>query len=256
MAVKTSAGRKAFQKRQERFQKSRKAEIEYAKQLRSVAKQVGVIVKGLAPEGKVLNREALIKALNQYADLITPWARAVASRMLEDLKRRDGTMWAEMGAEIGRNLKDEIEHADTGQVLQDALEAQVHLITSLPREAAQRVHKLTTEALVSSTRASEIAEEIFRTGDVTKSRANLIARTEVARTAAELTKSRATAIGITHYVWRTSGDSDVRESHKKMNGKVVEYAKPPTLSDGTVTHAGEIYNCRCYAEVIVPEDES
>ncbi len=49
-----------------------------------------------------------------------------------------------------------------------------------------RVVKVTFEA-----RASEIAKEIMRSGDVAKSRATLIARTEVARTARVLTQARA-----------------------------------------------------------------
>jgi uncharacterized protein with gpF-like domain len=40
-----------------------------------------------------------------------------------------------------------------------------------------------------------------------------------------------------------------------MNGKFVYYDKPPTLSDGTTTHAGEIYNCRCYKDPVLPEPD-
>jgi uncharacterized protein with gpF-like domain len=46
----------------------------------------------------------------------------------------------------------------------------------------------------------------------------------------------------------------VRESHKAMNGKFVRWDSPPTLSDGTTTHAGQIYNCRCYPDPVLPED--
>jgi SPP1 gp7 family putative phage head morphogenesis protein len=81
----------------------------------------------------------------------------------------------------------------------------------------------------------------------------LIARTEVARVATELTKARAESAGITHYVWRTSEDSDVRKSHKEMDGKVVAFAIAPTLSDGSVCHAGQIFNCRCYADPIITD---
>jgi SPP1 gp7 family putative phage head morphogenesis protein len=246
---------RSFRSEQKRFQRSRKAELEYARKLRSIAKQVGNIVSGLAPNGVVKNREQLIKALNAYAAMIEPWARSVAQRMVDDIARRDLTMWSDMGADIGRNLRDEIENGDTGEILRASLEAQVHLITSLPREAAQRVHKLTLEGLMDSTRASEISKEIMKSGEVTKSRANLIARTEVARTASELTASRSTKIGITHYVWRTSGDSDVRESHKHMNGKVIEFKVPPEVEPGKYYHAGQFPNCRCYMEVIIPEEE-
>ena len=93
----------------------------------------------------------------------------------------------------------------------------------------------------------------METGKVTESRAKLIARTEIARTASGLTMARATHVGATHYIWRTSGDADVRNSHKEMNGKVIPFSKAPTLSDGTASHAGMIYNCRCYAEPILTD---
>ena len=244
-----------YRTQQQKFLKSRMVEADYARKLRSVAKQVGSIVSGLAPQGVVTNHEALIKALNQYADMITPWARAVASRMLYDVARRDSVMWEQMGRQIGRDLKQEIEHAETGRFMAEALDQQVILITSLPKEAGQRVHDLTMLGLSDSTRAKEIAKEIMASGHVTKSRANLIARTEVARTATELTKARAHAAGITHYIWRTSGDTDVRESHKKMNGKVIAFNKPPEVEPGQFYHAGEFPNCRCYVEPVIPETE-
>lgn len=254
-AVKTADKKPNFRARQQKFQKSRKAELEYAKKLRSIAKQVGVIVNGFAPNGVVGNREQLIKALNAYATMIEPWARSVAKRMLDDIARRDEAMWGELSNEMGRSLRKEIEGAETGAMLRASLEAQVHLITSLPLEAAQRVHKLTLEGLVDSTRASEIAKEIMKSGEVTKSRANLIARTEVARTAAELTTARAVSVGIETYVWRTSGDSDVRKEHKHMNGKVFRFDDPPEVEPGKRYGPGGIYNCRCYAEVIIPDEE-
>jgi SPP1 gp7 family putative phage head morphogenesis protein len=254
-STRTADRRPNYRARQQRFQKSRKAELDYAKKLRSIAKQVGVIVNGFAPNGVVRSSDQLVKALNAYAAMIEPWARAVAKRMLDDIARRDASMWSDMGIDIGRNLREEIENSDTGQIMRASLEAQVHLITSLPKEAAQRVHKLTLEGLVDSTRASEISKEIMKSGEVTKSRANLIARTEVARTASELTASRSTKVGITHYVWRTSGDSDVRESHKHMNGKVVEFKKPPEVEPGKYYHAGQFPNCRCYMEPIIPDEE-
>lgn len=154
---------------------------------------------------------------------------------------------------MSRGLRREIQTAPTGELFQALLNEQVTLIKSLPLEAAQRVHELTIKGLEDSTRASEIAKEIARSGEVAMSRANLIARTEVARTASTLTQSRAEHVGSEGYIWRTSDDSDVRHSHKQMNGKFVRWDSPPTLSDGTTTHAGQIYNCRCYPEPVLPE---
>lgn len=251
----TADRRPNFRLEQQKFKRSRRSELAYAKKLRAVAKQIGLIITGFAPHGKVLDMAGLQAALDAYAKLLKPWAKAVATSMLQDLKRRDESMWTDLGKDIGKQLGEELRGEPIGQTIAQALGAQVDLITSLPREAGQRVHKLTLEGLADSTRASEISKEILRSGEVTESRATLIARTEVARTASELTKVRANHLGCTHYIWRTSGDADVRESHKKMNGKVVAFDTPPTLSDGTVTHAGQIYNCRCYIEPILPEED-
>jgi SPP1 gp7 family putative phage head morphogenesis protein len=244
-----------LRKAQQRFQRSRKAEIEYSRKLRSVARQVGHIVQGFAPNGIVKNQDALLTALRKYAEMITPWAKAVGSKMLDDIARRDESMWAEMSQQVGRNLKAEIEYTPTGKLMAEALNEQVRLITSLPLEAAERVHNLVMIGLTDSGRAKQIAADIMETGKVTQGRANLIARTEVARTATELTKARATQAGVTHYIWKTAGDADVRSSHKHMNNKVVAFNSPPEVEPGKFYHAGSFPNCRCYPEVIIPEED-
>lgn len=234
------------------FERARKAEHQYAVLLRKVARACGDIVKGFDPEAPGFAQQ-VESALARYAQVIEPWARTAGVRMLREVARRDEEVWSQLGKLMGRALKKEIQTAPTGALLAQLLNEQVKLITSLPLDAAQRVHKLTTEATYQSTRAREIAAEIMKTGQVTKSRANLIARTEVARTASSLTMVRSVHVGSIGYVWRTSRDADVRRSHRQMEGKFVEWSTPPTLSDGTVTHAGMIYNCRCYPEPVLPE---
>ena len=102
--------------------------------------------------------------------------------------------------------------------------------------------------------AAEVSKAIQRTGEVTKARADLISRTEVSRTAATLTQVRAEHVGSTHFIWVTSGDSDVRESHKKLNGKVFMWSDPPVCDPPNYRALpGCIWNCRCYAHVILPD---
>jgi SPP1 gp7 family putative phage head morphogenesis protein len=237
----------------ERFNNSRKAEKSYARQLRQVAKQIGSIINGMTDPNFLPNESKMRAALQKYSELLNPWARSVAKKMLDEVGLRDAKAWAEYGDDLGKALRQEVLTAPTGAWLVSMLEEQVTLITSLPLKAAKRVHDLTLNGLAEGTRAADIAKEIMRTGKVTEGRAKLIARTEVARTAAGLTMARATHVGSPGYFWRTAKDADVRHSHKLMEGKYVEWDKPPTLEDGTVTHAGMIYNCRCYAEPYLPE---
>lgn len=238
----------------ERFLKSRRAEAAFRRHLNSVADQIGRLVKGFAPNGVVRDLPGLEAALKKYADVIAPWARIVTGSMHADVSRRDAAAWEELSREMGRTLWREIKSAPTGLMLREALAEQVTLISSLPLEAAKRVHELTVEALTSTaSRAAEVAKEILRSGQVSKSRAMLIARTETSRTASLLVQSRAEWVGSTHYVWRTVGDSDVRPSHQRLNGKVFPWSDPPVSEDsGERSHPGQIYNCRCWPEVILP----
>lgn len=218
-----------------------------------VAKQVGLLIKGFSPDGKLSDVGTLILALKEYAKTIEPWAKSVAAYMLADVARRDQTMWKRIGKEMGRELRREIEQAPTGAILSSLQGQQVTLIQSLPLEAAKRVHELTGEALLSSTRAKEVAQAILATENVTLAKATLIARTEVARVASNLVQARSEYAGSDGYIWRTSGDSDVRDSHKEMEGKYVRWSTPPTL-DKLKGHAGTLPNCRCFAEPVFPDD--
>ncbi len=237
--------------REPSFVQARKAERFYGAQLRKIARHIGELVSA-SPPATAAEAALLAGRLDKYAELLSPWATSVAERMIADVARRDRQVWRARSNEMGELLRREIESAPTGAAMRRLLEEQVGLITSLPTEAAQRVHHLTLEGLSNSSRASEVAKEIMRTGDVTRSRANLIARTETSRTASTLTQVRAQHIGSTGYIWRTSRDSDVRRSHAAMEGKFVAWTAPPTL-DGMTGHAGALPNCRCYPEPVIPE---
>lgn len=233
------------------FSSARKVERRFAQQLRKIARHIADLVETFGTE----QTEALTRALNRYGEIIEPWARAVSARMIAQVSEHDERAWMKLARQMGMSLKSEIERAPVGIRMQQLLEEQVGLIKSLPVEAAERVHKVTTEGITKGIRASEVAAEIMKTGDVTKSRANLIARTEVGRTSTTLTQARAESVGSKGYRWRTAGDSDVRESHRKMEGRFVAWNDPPTL-DGMRGHAGAIPNCRCYPEPVLDDDEA
>jgi SPP1 gp7 family putative phage head morphogenesis protein len=243
---------KARQEARGRFLAGRKAEKQYARQLRQVAKQIGHIVDGMAPDGVVADVAALMETLNRYANMLHPWSQSVVSRMIADVSRRDATAWEKHGKIIGQALRKEINNAPTGAAMRAHMAEQVKSITSLPREAAERVYRLTGEGITKGTRATEIAKEIMRSGEVSKSSAMRLARTGVSSTATALTRARAEHIGSEGYTWRTSKDGDVRPTHKEMEGKFVRWDDPPTI-DGFTGHCGEAANCRCFPEPSIPE---
>ena len=173
--------------------------------------------------------------------------------MLTQVEKKDKAAWMEYSKELSKGLQEEIKNAPTGKVMKELLDEQVTLIKSIPLAAAQRVHDLAIEATEGGKRASEVAELIKQSTQVSVSKANTIARTEVSRASSVLTQARAMHIGSEGYIWRTTGDSDVRESHKKMNGKFVKWTEPPALLEGKKiyhAHAGRAARKRVLAELM------
>lgn len=174
--------------------------------------------------------------------------------MLADVARRNEKAWQQAGNELGTELRHMIRDTPTGALFRSLLNEQVTLIKSLPRNAAIRAQRLVQEGMVQGRRSTDIAKDIMATGHVTASRAKLIARTEVSKASVALTQARAQAIGSDGYIWRTVGDSDVRDTHKAMEGKYVRWDKPPKVDPGVAPyHAGAYVNCRCFPEPVLPE---
>lgn len=210
------------------------------------------VVKGLAPNGTLKNVPQLMQALKDYAKLIEPWAKSVSASMLADVARRDKRMWKSVGAELSAGVRARLDGTPVAGIFNELQDEQVKLIKSLPLEAAERVHQVATAAISNSRRAEDIAKDILDTGPVTKSRAMTIARTEVSRASSNFVQARSQHAGSEGYIWRTSKDYAVRDSHAEMEGRYVRWDSPPTL-DNLKGHAGCLPNCRCFAEPVFPD---
>jgi SPP1 gp7 family putative phage head morphogenesis protein len=236
--------------------KTRNAEKQFARKLRSLARRCGEFARHMYDPGDPhASSSRLRQLLDRYAETIRPWAHESAKRMVLDVTRRDESLWRMRSKEIGRNLHEEIRSAPIDLLSQRRISEVSDLITSLPREAGKRVAELSVKMVEEGRRFDELSDMIFETGQVTKSRANLIARTEVARTSSDLVQARSKAVGSTHYIWRSVGDDDVRPRHRKLNGNVFSWDAPPVAGEqGEKAHPGAIYNCRCFPEPIISDE--
>jgi SPP1 gp7 family putative phage head morphogenesis protein len=241
------------------FKPAAQAEIQFSRALRKVAKVSGHIVEAHTDMDRVRNTREMLQALSAYSKLIDPWARRQAAKMLEAVSKSNRKSYSRKmkfaaeenrTKEIGAMVKLNIAEAPIGQVIGALMNEHVELIKSIPIKAGIRAQELSTKAVYEGTRAGAIAEELARSTEVSESQAMLIARTEVARANASITQARASSVGASGYIWRTTIDGAERPSHRKMNGKYVDYAKEPQLSDGTTGHAGTFPNCRCYQEPV------
>jgi SPP1 gp7 family putative phage head morphogenesis protein len=235
---------------------SRNAERRFAVQLRKVAKIVGNIVESHADgKGGFHDERGMVEILRAYSRTLRPWAERVTSRMLAEVTANNEKAWKAHSKEIGKGLRQVASESSLAPVIRRLQSEQVSLIQSLPTLSAARAQKLSMEAALDGKRASEVAEQIAQTGEVTASRATLIARTEIAKSNANITQARAKYVGADHYIWRTAEDADVRDSHAALDGKVFAFDDPPEIPGEGAHGPGEFPNCRCYAEPIIPGDE-
>lgn len=233
------------------FEQPAGMEQEYARDLRKIGREIGRIIDGYDARDPY-QRDQMYAALKRYSEIVAPWAKAKASSMVVRMQGKDLRQWNMAATNMSNELKLQLARAPMLSVMQKLQTEQVKLITSLPTEAAERVHKLAIDSITGGARSDTFAAEIARSGDVAMSRATMIARTETSRTAATIQRARAQHIGSEGYVWRTARDSDVRPSHKKMEGKFVAWTSPPTL-DKLTGHAGCLPNCRCWSDPLIPD---
>lgn len=271
------SSRRATREEQSVFRQVKIAEIEYARKLRQLAKNIVALAREMMSGADAGGEEIFIelsRVINQYGDAITPWAKTVALKMVKDVSLRDLRLWRERSREISWGLQELVEQTPIGMLLQQRMADQVSLITSIPRDVAQYVHQLAIQTTYTGERFPAIARAILENTQTTVARANLIARTEVARTTTEITKARAEYVGSEGYVWRTAQDEDVRPSiflpprtfsrlntpargsHRLLEGKFIRWDSPPIAGpNGERAHAGCIYNCRCIPEVVIPGEK-
>lgn len=244
------------------FAPKRRIERRYG---RAIKKLFQAIIRAVR---KSKTPQEIIKNLKDYANdpVFLADVQGLAFQMVTALFADGNRSWRKAaskgtrGKEIYAALKKELT-GPVGNVYREAVRRNAYYISSLPLKLAERATEMAAKAYNEGRRADDVADEIqAKLGNLSYSRAMLIARTEVAKAATELTRARSEELGLGWYIWRTSEDERVRDSHKKMEDVIINWNDPPSPellnrqpSEGYY-HAGEIYNCRCYAEPIVDLD--
>lgn len=196
-------------------------------------------------------------------------ARRVAAQMVTGLSRVNYRNWRESAFKSGhgRNLylglKQELAETSVKQTLERIAAENARLIRSIPQNVAREVTAHAMKAYGEGKRAPEVAKELRRLAPkLTESKIKLISRTEIGRAESAITETRSLELGLPFYVWTTSQDQRVRESHRKMSGVIVPWADPPSpealIGEKSTLgryHCGASPNCRCLSLSLVSLDE-
>ena len=240
--------------------KSRKVEAWYRTRLKQVSKQVDQIAKEYADSNDLFAAvNEIQRRLFDYEDSIRSWAFEVSDIMLKRVDKLDYDAWIDVGKSLSRSTKKILRSSTTGADFRRIQQEQVSLITSLPREASEKVHEWAADGLSKGQSPHDILKRITsELGGVTESRAVCISRTETARARSNFTQVRARAVGSTGYIWHSVHDGAVRDRHAKLDGTVQRWDSPPVTDIGKGgipirSHPGCVFNCRCWASPLLPK---
>jgi SPP1 gp7 family putative phage head morphogenesis protein len=200
---------------------------------------------------------------SQLRNFIFGNAQRLATNMVTMVARGNSQSWREAAAKASRGkliysmLRNEMKGA-LGVRLHSIIQQNADYISTLPSGIAERTTVYIQRETMKGRRSEDIMNDLRPYMQHLKNyEIQRIARTEVAKTDTAITRVRAESIGLNWYEWRTSEDARVRESHRIMNGVLVNWNDPPSpealAHERSVGHyhAGEIYNCRCPALPVI-----
>lgn len=247
------------------WRQSRKVENEYLKSLYTLCDMFKKIAQSVG------NDQALyVQRMNDFQNSYQyeKYIMSAVRRMVTPLSDVNARTWREAARKSSRGrflyslLVEELQQGKD-VLINDQLIENISFIRTLPNDVAEKVVKNIAEEALKGKRARSI-EKVIReeTDKHSRASARLIARTEVAKTQSALTRVRAQSLDMQWYIWRTALDGNrVRASHRLMEGVLVNWNDPPAPEElaGEKSaghyHAGNIYNCRCYSEILLDVDD-
>lgn len=194
-----------------------------------------------AASADLLERE--LKGCADYTDKrqLKEWQRAVRSTFGIDI-RKDFFIGEQYETMLSRWTQNNVSY-----------------IKSIESSCFDEMENAVVEAFLKGKTNRELSAEIQRRFDVSKSKANLLARDQIGTLNADLSRKRQEAAGVEEYIWRTCKDAAVRECHAELDGKKFRYDNPPEMwymtkrgkvYTGRRCNPGEDYQCRCTASPV------
>lgn len=132
----------------------------------------------------------------------------------------------------------------------------VNLIQSIESRYLEEVRSVVEAGVRSGRQTRLLAKDIEARYGVSQSRARLIARDQVSKLNAQISRSRMEEVGVEDYIWRTAGDERVRDRHRELEGTFHSWDDPPIVDERSARreHPGGDYQCRCIAQPVLGDD--
>lgn len=148
--------------------------------------------------------------------------------------------------DIGIGIIPEMTESMKKKILEGYTKDQIRNIKNWAPEQVERLRRMTERVLMEGSDRG-LTEIILEEWGVSYRKAAFLARQETNLFFSEYSMSRARDAGIRRYRWSTSHDRRVRQRHRELDGKTIDFDRPPVvdIKTGRRAHAGEDFLCRC-----------
>jgi len=154
---------------------------------------------------------------------------------------------------IGIDLKSLIKNEGLTDIMKTTINENVQMIKDLDESTQRRITRTINRAFVEQTgKTEDLRQELLKAFDIGYNKATQISRDQTQRFFNSLNRYRQQSVGIKKYMWITSKDNRVRDTHKANARKVFYWSSPPV----TTGHPGHDYNCRCTASAVIEINEN
>ena len=133
-------------------------------------------------------------------------------------------------------------------IMTTAIRQNADLIKTIPtrHHAAlkQKLIQLADSAPFDEAELARVLEDTYQSSGYNLRR---LTRDQTSKMVGRLNQARQQQVGLTQYIWSTSGDNRVRPTHVANDGLTFSWDQPPATG-----HPGEDVQCRCVALAVLP----
>lgn len=243
---------------------NRRAEMQFAAALRAtVAGIVRLYAKRLSaavgatgrddgknarpPSGKASPewRVEVAKLEKSTLPQIAPIVEALHAKMAKQIVKNHAEI---MGTVLGLPVNSQTTRVKAA--VASSRNAAIEYVEKAHRAYADQVRAVFGSGEADGLRVEVLRDRLLERGDVSESRAELIARDQTLKLAGAINEARQKDAGLTYFVWSTSNDERVRPEHAALDNQVFDWSALPEPGA-----PGQDFQCRCVAIPYVPELE-
>lgn len=231
---------------------------EYERELSAVQRAHGTTDAALDASLASQFRIALNKLREKFSRMFRQRSRSIVDNIFGQIDKASAASLASSLKELsgGLTIETSIMPPALAEVVKAKTVENVALIKTIPEEFHSKILQAVMRSIQPGNNGlQDLQAEIRRLGQVTTSRADLIAHDQTRKVTTAINTGRNKALGIKKFRWLHSGGSaEPRKLHRdKLDGQIFSYDDPPVIDERTGERGfpGQLIHCKCVAQPIV-----